>query len=116
MAEQVIDKKKKKVAIRRMVSYEWITKNISFFLFLAVLTVLYIANGHYADKTIRDISQTNKDIKDLQFEYKTLKSELMYQTRETELIKAVEEKGLKISGIPPMHIKLLKADSLNRKG
>ena len=98
-----------------MVNYEWISKNIGFFLFLAALTVLYIANGHYADKTIRDISRTNKEIKDLQFEYKTLKSELMYQTRETELIKAVEAKGLKISDVPPMHIKLLTADSLNNK-
>lgn len=114
MAEQVTDKKKKKVTIKRMVNYEWISRNIGFFLFLAVLTVLYIANGHYADKSIRDISKANKEIKDLQFEYKTLKSELMYQTRETELIKAMEAKGLKISAVPPMHIKLL-TDSLNDK-
>lgn len=112
MAEQVIDKKKK-IPIRR-IRYEWISNNIGFFLFLAALTVLYIANGHYADKTIRDISKTNKEIKDLQFQYKTLKSELMYQTRETELIKAVEADGLKISDVPPMHIKLLKADSLKK--
>lgn len=95
-----------------MVNYEWISKNIGFFLFLAALTVLYIANGHYADKSIRDMSKTTKEIKDLQFEYKTLKSELMFQTRETELIKAVEQKGLKISEVPPVHIKLLKTDSL----
>lgn len=100
------EKKKFKSPFRKMVSYEWITKNIGFFLFLAGLTVIYIANGHWADKTIRDISKTSKQIKDLQFEYKTLKSELMFQTRETELVKAVEEKGLKISETPPIHIKL----------
>lgn len=106
MKQQQEEKSKFRASFIKVVRYDWITKNIGFFLFLAVLTILYIANGHWADKTIRDISRTTRDIKDLQFEYKTLKSELMYQTRETELVKAVEADGLKISEIPPIHIKL----------
>ncbi|ANI90341.1 hypothetical protein A9P82_14190 [Arachidicoccus ginsenosidimutans] len=109
------EKKKRKVSIRKMVNYEWITKNIGFFLFLALLTILYIANGHWADKTIRNISKNNKEIKDLQFEYKTLKSELMFQTRESELVKAVEAKGLKISETPPIHIKQENKDNSTNK-
>jgi len=95
-----------KASFKKVVRYDWITGNIGYFLFLALLTVLYIANGHMADKAIRDISRTTREIKDLQFEYKTLKSELMYQTRESELVKSVEPSGLKISEIPPVHIKL----------
>ena len=100
------EKSKFRASFKKVVRYDWITNNIGFFLFLAMLTILYIANGHMADKAIRDISRTTREIKELQFEYKTLKSELMYQTRETELVKAVEESGLKISEIPPVHIKL----------
>lgn len=106
MSEQLEERSKFRASFRKVVRYDWITKNIGFFLFLAVLTILYIANGHWADKTIRDISRTTREIKELQFEYKTLKSELMYQTRESELVKAVEQQGLKISETPPMHIKL----------
>ena len=91
---------------RLSIRYQWISSNIPFFLFLAVLAVLYIANGHMADKTIRDINTTAKEIKELQYEYKTLKSEMMFKSRETEMMKAAEPLGLKITNQPPVHIVL----------
>jgi len=102
------EQKKRKPLIRKLVNYEWITKRIGFFLFLAALTILYIANGHWADKTVREISKNTEKVKDLEFEYKTLKGELMFQTRESELVKAVQAKGLKISDTLPIHIKIEK--------
>ena len=102
------EKKKRKPLIRKLVNYEWITKRIGFALFLAALAILYIANGHWADKAVREISEDTKEINDLQFEYKTLKGELMFQTRESELVKAVQAKGLKISDTSPIHIKMEK--------
>jgi Bacteriodetes cell division protein (FtsL-like) len=81
---------------------KWITDNINFFLFLSVLAVLYIANGHVADKTIRDINKTQKEIKQLQFEYKTVKSELMYRSEESQVLKAAEPLGLQVSKEVPM--------------
>jgi cell division protein FtsL len=106
MANQ--EKKKQKPFIRKLVNYEWITKRIGFFLFLAALTIIYIANGHWADNAIREIGERTKEIKNLQFEYKTLKSDLMSRTRESELVKTVQAKGLKISNKPPIHIKMEK--------
>ena len=79
----------------------WIMKNIGFFLFLAGLAVVYIYNGHYADKVVRDINRTNKEIKELQYEYKTLKSEVMFRSKQSELAKAVEPFGLKELTSPP---------------
>ncbi|WP_447640418.1 MULTISPECIES: FtsL-like putative cell division protein [Chitinophagaceae] len=93
--------------LKRFISYQWIIDNIGFFLFLAVLAVVYIANGHRADKMLRDINSASSQIKDLQFEYKTLKSELMFQSRESEIMKAVAPMGLKMSSEPPMKIRLL---------
>ena len=88
-----------------MLNYEWIVKNTGFFLFLSVLAVLYIANGHMADKTIRRINAINNELKELQFKYKTLKSELMYKTEESQLVQLVEPMGLKISKDMPERIK-----------
>ncbi len=95
-----------KRSVRQVINYRWVVKNIPFFLFLAVLAVLYIANGHIADKTIRDINTTAKEVKELQYEYKTVKSEMMYKSREAEMVQAAAPLGLKISPEPPMHIQL----------
>ena|SRR3569833_318654 len=83
-------------------SYKWIMKNVTFFLFLAALAVVYIYNGHYADKIVRDINRTNKELKELQYEYKTLKSEVMFRSKQSELAKAVEPFGLKELMQPPV--------------
>lgn len=80
---------------RRLLKYQWIAKNTNYFLFLAVLAILYIANGHWADKTIRNINANARALKNMQYEYKSLKSELMFQSKESELAKAVQPLGLK---------------------
>ena len=46
---------------KRWLNYRSIVKQMPFFLFLAVLAVLYIYNGHYADKTVRNINKTAKE-------------------------------------------------------
>jgi cell division protein FtsL len=91
-------------AWKRMFSYRWIVKNIPYFLFLAVLAVIYIYNGHYADKTIRQVTRVNKELKELQYEYKTIKSEVMFRSKQSELAKAVEPFGLKELLQPPIVI------------
>jgi hypothetical protein len=80
---------------RKLFKYQWIAKNTSYFLFLAVLAIIYIANGHWADKTIRNINANAQALKNMQYEYKGLKSELMFQSKESELSKAVQPLGLK---------------------
>ena len=87
---------------KRLLNYQWIVKNIPFFLFLAVLAVIYIYNGHYADKTVRNINKVSRELKELQYEYKTLKSEVMFRSKQSELAKAVEPLGLKELTSPPV--------------
>jgi hypothetical protein len=87
---------------RRLLSYRWIVRNIPYFLFLSVLAVIYIYNGHFADKTVRNINAVNRELKELQYEYKTLKSEVMFRSKQSELAKAVEPLGLKELVVPPV--------------
>ena len=87
---------------KQVFNYNRIVKNIPFFLFLAVLAILYIYNGHHADKLVRKIAVTEKNIKELEYEYKTVKSDLIFRSKASELIKAVEPLGLKESKLPPM--------------
>ncbi|MBP6215069.1 MAG: hypothetical protein KA399_02610 [Chitinophagaceae bacterium] len=80
---------------KRWLNYQSIVKQVPFFLFLALLAVLYIYNGHYANKTIRNINRTEKEVKELQYEYTAIKGELISRSKQSELIKAVEPLGLK---------------------
>jgi hypothetical protein len=85
----------------RLMTTRWIMRNMAFFLFLAALAVIYIYNGHYADKVVRDINRTNRELKELQYEYKALKSEVMFRSKQSELARAVEPFGLKELTAPP---------------
>jgi hypothetical protein len=86
---------------KRWLNYQSIVKQVPFFLFLAVLAVVYIFNGHYADKTIRKINNLNKEVKELKYEYIAVKSKVMYQSKQSELVKVVEPLGLKeLKGSP----------------
>ena len=90
---------------KKLFDYQWIVKNIPYFLFLSVLAVIYIYNGHYSDNTVKDINKTSKDLKELQYEYKSMKSEVMFRSKQSELAKAVEPLGLKELVQPPMILK-----------
>jgi hypothetical protein len=87
---------------KRFLNYQWIVKNFPFFLFLSFLAVIYIYNGHYADKTVRNINTVSKEIDELNYEFKTLKSEVMFRSKQSELSKAVEPFGLKELTTPPV--------------
>lgn len=86
---------------KRWLNYQSVVKQVPFFLFLALLAVIYIYNGHYADKTIRNINRTSREVKELQYEYIDVKGQVMGQSKQSELVKAVEPLGLKeLTGTP----------------
>ncbi|HZF65234.1 MAG TPA: FtsL-like putative cell division protein [Chitinophagaceae bacterium] len=87
--------KKTRLHWQRVLNYQAVVKQIPFFLFLAFIAVVYIYNGHFADKTIRDISKTQRELKELQYEYKTVKGDVLFRSKQSELVKAVEPLGLK---------------------
>jgi cell division protein FtsL len=94
---------------KNLIRYQWIVHNLPFFLFLSFLAVIYIYNGHYADRVVRDIGKTSRELQELQYEFKNLKSEVMFRSKQSELAKAVEPFGLKSLSSPP----LVLSDSLN---
>jgi hypothetical protein len=85
-----------------ILNHNWVVRNIPFFLFLSTLAVLYIFNGHAADKNARKISATEKHIKELEYQYKSVKSEVIFRSKASELIRVVEPLGLKELTSPPI--------------
>ncbi|MFN9711057.1 MAG: FtsL-like putative cell division protein [Bacteroidota bacterium] len=97
--------KEQKLDLKKWFNYQWIVRNVPFFLFLTMLAVFYIANGHYADNMVRDINKTSKILKEQEYEYKMLNGKLMFQNRQTEISKNVESIGLVETVEQPVFIK-----------
>lgn len=85
--------------------HRWLVKNIPFYLFAAGLAVFYIANGHYADKMIRATSLLEKKVKEMEYEYKIVKRDVMFRSKQSELARVVAPLGLEELKEPPLIIK-----------
>jgi hypothetical protein len=101
------EKVKKGVTLRKLLSLDnyldkdVIAKQLPFLLFLFGLCVIYIWNGHFQMRTIRQVEAKQKEIKELRFELMTAESELMNMIKQTELIKMVDTLGLQELKSPP---------------
>lgn len=85
-------------------SREWVTGNILFILYLALLAMVYIANTYYTEKKFKAIERTKTELKELRYGYITTKSTLMFQGRQSEISKRALSQGLKEAKIPPYKI------------
>lgn len=81
-----------------------VVNSIPFLLFIAFLGIVYIANRHYAENTVRKISKINKEVKVLSWEFKTLKADLMLKSTQSEVLALVDTVGLKELVEPPRKI------------
>ena len=87
-----------------VVSKESATEMLPFLLFLAFLTMVYIANSHMAISNVRKIDKLHKEVKELSWEYKSLKADLMFKSKLTEVSKVVDTLGIKELIEPPKKI------------
>lgn len=86
---------KDKLEWKKLLSYKNLVKNIPFIFFLSFIAILYIYNGHLADKLNIRIGKLEKNITSLENEHKSIKSEVIFYSKMSEMIKAVEPLGLK---------------------
>ncbi|ACU05526.1 MULTISPECIES: FtsL-like putative cell division protein [Pedobacter] len=94
----------RKLFTEGVVSKEAATEMLPFLIFLSVLCMLYIANSHTAVKNVRNIDKLNKEVKELSWEYKSLKADLMFKSKLTEVAKKVDTLGIKELTEPPKKI------------
>ncbi|WP_207428583.1 FtsL-like putative cell division protein [Pedobacter sp. SYSU D00535] len=87
-----------------VVTKEAATEMMPFIIFLAMLGMVYIANRHFAEKNIRQIDKLNKEVKELSWDYKTLKADLMLKSTQTEVANQVDTLGLFEPVEPPNKI------------
>jgi hypothetical protein len=90
---------------------EWSRRQLNFIVFLAGIGVLYISNSYYAESVVRQIDDMNRELKELHVEYISSKSEVMNRSKQSVLIKKLENSGLKESIEPVRKIIVNQADT-----
>ena len=95
-------------------SKEWVTGNLSYILYVALLAMIYIANTYYTEKKFKAIERTKSELKELRYEYITTKSILMFKGRQSEISKHAVILGLREAKMPPYKI-LYSGESLQSK-
>ena len=73
-------------------------------LFLTGITLFYIGNTHFAEKTIRRIDKIKVETEDLRADFTTLKSEYMEASKQSEVARNVAPLGLIESSSPPYQV------------
>jgi len=73
-------------------------------LFGMFLGLIYISNTHYAEKTTRAINKAQSDVEDLRADFTTLKADVMFASKQSEVARRVKALRLKESVKPPYKI------------
>jgi len=92
------------MGISEWVSYSNVVRNTLFIVFLVGLGVIHVANTHLAERSIRKVNKKEKELKELRWEYMTLKSNLMYERKQSELADKLSETGIIELKEPPNKI------------
>lgn len=73
---------------------ERISKQFPFIVFLAFLGLVLIMNRNWSEKTVREISDVQKELEALRAEHATISAKLMDASRPSEVAKKVKESGI----------------------
>lgn len=73
-------------------------------LFVSAILIFYIGNTHYAERTVRKIDRMKVAVENIRAEYTTMKADLMYASKASEVAKKVSPLGLEESLTPPTKI------------
>jgi hypothetical protein len=87
-----------------VLSKEAATAMLPFIIFIAFLGMIYIGNRHFAENNIRDIDKLNKEVKELSWDFKSIKADLMLKSTQTEVARLADTLGLKEPVAPPIKI------------
>jgi hypothetical protein len=79
-------------------------------LFVVFLSLIYISNTHYADKTTRNIEKTESEVEDLRADFTTLKADVMFASKQSEVARRVKQLGLEESLTPPFKVVVEKGE------
>ncbi len=98
-------------SLKGLIGGKWLAEkiqgNLHFVVFLAVLGILYIANGYHVERLYKRKVNLEKEVGNLRAESISTSAELVFKRKQSEVIKRMEREGLELepSTIPPIKLK-----------
>lgn len=85
---------------------KFIQKQYGLLIMIAVLAFVYVDNRYYCETQLKKENQLRKELKELKYESLTISAELMQISRRSNVLKMVNDKGLKLieATEPPLKI------------
>ncbi|MFO7828576.1 MAG: FtsL-like putative cell division protein [Bacteroidales bacterium] len=89
-----------------LIANDFIVRQLPFIVFLVFMAFIYIGNRYHAEKVVRRNVELQKEINELRAEAITISSELMFISKQSEVVKRVKTRGLELeeSVEPPQKI------------
>ncbi len=89
-----------------VLSKDVVVHHLPYILFITFLGIIYISNRYKSERVYREMIDLQRELKELRFESITTRSDLMYMSKQSEVVKRVEKEGLDLveSTEPPVKI------------
>lgn len=75
--------------------------NLMFVCYCVLLCIVYISNGHSVENDLRRIEVLKREVKDAEWQYMTLRKEVMYGSTPTQMATKVKDLGIEINDAVP---------------
>lgn len=79
-------------------------KYIPQILFITFITIFYIGNNHFSEKSTREIEKLETEVEELRADYTSLKADYMFSSKQSEVARKVNKMGLVENKTPPVKI------------
>jgi cell division protein FtsL len=90
-----------------MVTDKIILKNLWYIILVTFLAAVYIGNRFHAERITRETAKIQREVKELRSESLSISADLMYLSRQSEVIKLVKSRGLNLEELKTPPYKLL---------
>lgn len=87
-----------------MLTRQKVSASLPFILFISALAIFLISNTYYAEKQARELEALRKEIVELRTRHTLTKSELMFLSNQSELLRRLRSRGFVESKTPPVQI------------
>jgi len=81
-----------------------VARNMPYFFFLLFLTMLYIGNAQHVEKKVREIDEMRGELKELNWIYMSLKSDVIYEGTYSRIVNKVDQYQLSNQGAIPQKL------------
>lgn len=81
-----------------------VARNLPFLVLLGAMAMLSVYNVHGAQRTLRQIEAARAELQDLRWHASALQSEIMYDNKQSEVLRRMRAHDLSLAGSSPRRL------------